>query len=321
MNTTADTTSPVAFLVPGQGADPRGALNGLYRSAPHLQRVIDEVLDEVRAVSDSTGLQIQAALLDGPRDAPLDFGVPQLANYTISMVLARLLALVGVRPQLVMGQSFGEIAALVCAGGLNLGDGVRAVCALNAAFRDVEGSGAMVLVEASKHDTLRLLDDLDRPELVLACVNSPRQTIVAGPIDAITSLLAQPSGGPRLFRLPIPYASHHPGLLSVAERFRAGLGKVTQRPLQVPIYSPVARRNYTNSEDLREALVDCVIKPVDLPAALLHLESRGPWLFIELGLGQTVCGCVRATIREARTWAPLSDDLSWLGDTAIGQQK
>jgi acyl-CoA oxidase len=211
-----------------------------------------------------------------------------------------------------MGQSFGEIAAVVCAGGLNVGDGARAVCALNSAFREVEGSGAMVLVEASEQDTLRLLADLDCPELVLACVNSPQQTIVAGPVDAITTLLAQADNGPRLLRLPIPYASHHPSLVSVAKQFRAGLDEVTQRPLQVPIYSPVAFRNYSDSEDLREALVDCVVKPVDLPAALVHLESCGPWLFIELGLGKTVCRCVRATIPQARTWAPLSDDLSWI---------
>jgi acyl transferase domain-containing protein len=319
MKVTIDAAAPVAFLVPGQGADPRGAVSGLYRNASHLQPVIDEVLDDIRAASGSTGEQVRAALLDGRADAPVESGVPQLANYTISVLLARLLALTGIRPQLVMGQSFGEIAALVCAGALDVGDGARAVCALNSAFREVEGSGAMVLVEASDHDTLRLLDD--HPELVLACVNSPRQTIVSGPIDAITTLLAQAEGGPRLFRLPIPYASHHPGLVSVAEQFRAGLSEVALRPLQVQIYSPVARRDYTDAQDLRAALADCVIKPVDLPAALLHLESLGPWLFVELGLGQTVSRCVRATIPQARTWAPLSDDLSWLADIAVGQRK
>lgn len=318
MSMTIDPTAPAAFLVPGQGADPRGALGGLYRRTPHVQPVIDEVLDEVQVGAGSTGEQVREALLDGRPDVPLGSGVPQLANYTISVVLARLLTMVDIRPQLVMGQSFGEIAALVCAGGLDLADGARAVCALNAAFGEVEGSGAMVLVEASEHDTLGLL--VDHPELVLACINSPGQTIVSGPIDAITTLLAQNDGGPRLFRLPIPYASHHPGLVSVAERFRADLREVTLRPLQVAIHSPVARRDYTDAQDLRAALADCVIKPVDLPAALRHLESRGPWLFIELGLGQTLSRCVRATLPHARTWAPLCDDVSWLADTVTGQR-
>ncbi|WP_330230254.1 acyltransferase domain-containing protein [Nocardia sp. NBC_00508] len=305
-------SNPFIFLVPGQGSDPRGALLGLYRTAESVRREVDGLLDEVEQSAEGSATAVRDILLTEDWKAPLGPGVPQIANYTISVVLARVLATVGVRPDAVVGQSFGEIAALVCAGVFDVSDGVRAVDALNSAFKDFEGKGAMVLVCASERVTRSMLADLGRSDLVVACVNTPQQTIVSGPMDAVDALLSRSAVGPRLVRLPVPYASHHPELQAVAERFRAGLRRIPHRPLGVPVFSPVRRRAYTDSDDLYDALADCVTKPVYLPEILdMVAADRAPF-FIELGVGDSLCRCVQATRPESRTLAPLNGSLSWL---------
>lgn len=304
------------FLVPGQGGDPRCALHDLYHADSASRATVDAVLDDVERASDGAGQGLREVLLSATETPVMAPGIPQLASYAISVVLDRVLTAAGFRPDVIVGQSFGEIAALVCAGVFDVPDGTRAVCALNAAFHGFEGRGAMVLVLASEPDTRRLLADVGRPDLVVACVNSPTQTIVSGPMDAIAALFDQPGDSPRLVRLGVPYASHHPELVVVADRFRAGLRRTRQRPLRVPVHSPVGRRTYADTDDLHEALADCVTKPVDLVRALAHTGSQSDTLFIELGVGDGLCRCAHATVPSARTLAPLSGDLSWLTGTS-----
>ncbi|MFJ1455262.1 acyltransferase domain-containing protein [Nocardia sp. N2S4-5] len=194
MNGRAEIDSSTAvFLVPGQGADPRGALAQLHRAASGVRSEIDGVLAEIEGASGAAGRGLRDYLLTETGDSTPGPGLPQIANYAISVVLNNVLGTVGVRPRAVVGQSFGEIAALVCAGVFDTADGARAVCALNAAFRDFEGRGAMVLVNASVRDTRELLDEVGHPKLVVACVNTPEQTIVSGPTDAIAALLSAPT--------------------------------------------------------------------------------------------------------------------------------
>ncbi|MEU7141444.1 acyltransferase domain-containing protein [Nocardia sp. NPDC046473] len=305
----------IVFLVPGQGGDPRCALRDLYRADSASRATIYDLIADIERASDGAGQGLREVLLSDSTSPAMAPGIPQLASYAVSVVLDRLLTAAGFRPDVIVGQSFGEIAALVCAGVFDVTDGTRAVCALNAAFRGFEGRGAMVLVLASEPDTRLLLDEVGRSDLVVACVNSPKQTIVSGPADAIAALFERQGDGPRLVRLAVPYASHHPGLVVVADRFRAGLRRTRQRPLRVPVHSPVGRRTYADTEDLREALVDCVVKPVDLVKALRHTDTPGTTLFIELGVGDGLSRCVHATLPAARTLAPLAGDLSWLTGT------
>ncbi|WP_405164647.1 acyltransferase domain-containing protein [Nocardia sp. NBC_01499] len=303
------------FLVPGQGGDPRCALHDLYRADGAARATIDDIVGTVERASDGAGQGLREVLLSDAANRAMAPGIPQLASYTISVVLDRLLSAAGLRPDVIVGQSFGEIGALVCAGVFDVPDGTRAVCALNAAFRGFEGRGAMVLVLASAHETRDLLAAVGHSELVVACVNSPRQTIVSGPAEAIAALFERQGDGPRLVRLAVPYASHHPGLVVVADRFRTGLRRTVQRPLRVPVHSPVGQRTYADTDDLREALVDCVTKPVDLVEALEHTGSQHGTRFIELGVGDGLCRCVHATLPAAHTLAPLTSDLSWLTGT------
>jgi acyl transferase domain-containing protein len=299
----------VIFLVPGQGNDPRGALIPIYRTSGAPRSVMERALKEVdRVAAEHRFGSVRGVLLSESRP-PLAPGMAQLAGYAASVVLGRSLAATGIEPRAIVGQSFGEIAALVCAEVFDVTEGARAVCGLNAAFRDHEGRGAMVMVDTSEQETRKLLARVGRPDLLVACVNAPEETIVSGPNAAVAALLALDDPYlPRLRRLPVPYASHHPALSTVADRFRDSLSDMIQRPLRHPVLSPVRRRPYTDADDLRAALADCVVKPVHLTETLERLIDPEKLLFVEIGIGDSLCRCVRATLPGARTIAPLIYD-------------
>jgi acyl-CoA oxidase len=311
-----DPSPEIVYLIPGQGGDPRGALRGLHAAESWIRSAIDEVCAQVDLVGAAHGLPSVADVLLSEFHSPLDYGLAPLAAYTASVALHRVLADADadadVRPACVIGQSFGEISALVCAGAYTVAEGATAVCALNEAFRIALGHGGLILVRASLAETEKILGRLGRPDLVVACVDAADETIVSGPNDAVEALLAlrdhETDGLPPLDRLAVPYASHHPELTAVAERFRAGLDPLTQRALRCRAISPVRRRTYTDSDDLRDALADCVVKPVQLVEIFENLPPKER-LFIEMGVGASLCRCARVTLPGARTLAPLAKPL------------
>src|SRR5690606_37158029 len=88
-----------------------------------------DVLDAVQEGLPRTGWpSLRTDLLDDPgayRAAARTPGVPQLASYAASVAVDRALRTAGIRPSHAVGQSFGEIAALVCAGAFTITAGAR----------------------------------------------------------------------------------------------------------------------------------------------------------------------------------------------------
>lgn len=305
----------VVFMFPGQGSDPRGGLATLHRTSPQIaQRIetilcaVDDALNHIEQRRPIASGLIRQILLEPDHKCVLPVGVPQMAAFAASVALVEVLELFGVRPRIIVAQSLGEIAAMVCAGALTLMDGVRAICALNNAFQDQEGKGTMVLIIGSEQETLTMLETLGRSDLALACVNAPRQCLVSGPNEAIEALMKQAPGGAKLLRLDAPYASHHPAQASVAQHFLTQLRAMSPRPLRVPLYSCVARRMYHDKDDLLRGLADCVVKPAHLLQALRDVESDAQTVFVDLGIGGALSRCVYATLPQVQAYAPLVQD-------------
>ncbi len=297
---------------PGRVSPPRGALANLYddhHGAPASARVeADLILSEIDEVATAHGYEPVRDVLLADRcssDAPLAYGTSQLAHFAASVATAHALASMGIAPDLIVGHSLGEFSAFVTAGAFTVTEGAELVCALNDAYRPVIAEGAMVLVLAGEHDTRAMLADTGRADLAIACANSPRETIVSGPNAAIAALRAR-GNTRRLFELDVPYAAHHPGLQEIHGRFIDHAKDVRQRPLRVAVHSPVQRRSYSDADDFTLAIADCITKPVYFAEAVNSLAPIDERLFIELGAGDSLSRCVRATLRGARTIAPLA---------------
>ncbi|TYB41344.1 acyltransferase domain-containing protein [Actinomadura chibensis] len=301
-----------AFLFAGTGAAGVPDLPALARTGPGAARAVADVLDAVQEGLPPTGWpSLRTILLDEPaayRPAARAPGVAQLASYAVAVAVDRALRAHGVHPAFAVGQSFGEIAALVCAGAFTITDGARmAVSAVDVLARRGRGGG-MGLLEAGEDDARAFVRAAGEPDVVVACLNAPSATVVSGPDGPLEAVLAAARArGVGAVRLAVPYLSHHPALTGADDEWYAMIRRFPQRPLRVAVHSPVRGRAYRDDDDLHRALADCVVQPVRLPDTLRAVHAAGATVFAEAGAGAALCQCARLCVPGARTLTPLRD--------------
>jgi [acyl-carrier-protein] S-malonyltransferase len=298
-----------AFLFPGLGAYSAGMLRQARRQHPQVDQVFDE-MDEL-AAQEGLPSPSEALFGDEPRsleEMQAQFPAPllHLTMFGASLATHRILIDQGVRPYVLVGHSFGEIAALVAGGAFDLAAGVRLVCARARVLEPWEGQGAMAAVGASAAVVGHILGALDDPEVVIACLNAPGQTVVSGPVAALNRAEAVARALDLFFTpLYLPYASHHPAMRPAVADFVRLTADLVQAPLVHPIYSPVHGRRYTDDDDLRQRLAECLVLPVRFLDAVRRLHEQRVTTFIEVGALRALTRCVEATVPGVDTIAPL----------------
>lgn len=304
-------TSRTAFLFPGLGAYSPGMLRQARVDFP----VVDDLFDEIDGVCAEQGYQtVRAPLFEGEaltQEELLDkhpAELLQLAIFGASVAVHRILLSIGARPFVLVGHSFGEIAALVASGAFDLADGTRLVLARAEALRPWEDVGAMAAVGASQTVTAHLIGALDEPDLVIACLNAPGQTVISGPLEAVERAGTAAEGLGLFFtRLYLPYSSHHPSMRPAVDRFVELTSEVRQRPMALQVISPIHRRRLTDEDDLRRALAEDLTLPVHFTETVQELHARGVRDFVEVGALRALTRNASLTVPDIRVFTPLTD--------------
>lgn len=170
------------LLLPGQGAQYQGMGTGLYRDEPDFAAAADEVFRAMGATGDALRADWLAARPARPMD---DVTRSQPLLFTLDYALGRVLLARGVQCRALLGHSIGEVAAATLAGVFTLDDAVRLVLDRVA---DLESApaGGMLAVAASVAELAGKLP----PGVDVGAVNAPRQTVVAGPAEALARAAA-----------------------------------------------------------------------------------------------------------------------------------
>ena len=154
-----------------------------------------------------------------------DSAIAQPAVTALQIALVDLLQEIGVRPQIVIGHSSGEIAAAYAAGIFSQKAAIeisyhRGV--ISSTYKQQMGpqKGAMIVTEISEADSLQFISQLKQGRVDIACINSPTSTTVSGDeaaIDELQELLIASSIGYR--RLPIDVAYHSYRMKIVSDQY------------------------------------------------------------------------------------------------------
>ena len=236
----------VAFAYTGQASQWVGMGETLYASEPVVRAVLDRCDALLREERDG------ASLLDvmfGRNDAAGDLDDPmwkQPAIYALECALTALWSSLGVRPEVVLGHSLGEIAAAHTAGVFGLEEGLRFAAARGALIGALPGDGAMAAVFAPPSRVGSVLEEHGAATggsgPSIAADNGAHQ-VVSGPRAAIEALIERfEVDDVRVRRLRKSPAYHSAMVEPALDDLEAALGEIAFAPPSITVVSNLTGR-------------------------------------------------------------------------------
>ncbi|MFJ8105701.1 SDR family oxidoreductase [Streptomyces sp. NPDC096132] len=284
----------VAFLFPGQGSQRTGMLADLFVAFPEVRPYLElgrshaDALYPPAAFDDAVRDRQQAALTD-TRVAQPALGVAGLAAHAV-------LTAAGVHPDLAAGHSYGELVALCAAGALDPEtllelSSERAAAILEAAGSAGDEPGSMAAVATGAEEVTRALRAAGAPDsVVLANLNSPSQTVISGPTDAVSEavrLLREAGLGAK--RIPVACAFHSPLVAGAGDRFAEALAARPVHAPEFPVWSNRTAAPYdADPEAVRAGLAAQIGAPVAFVAQIEAMYEAGARVFVEAGPGSVL---------------------------------
>ncbi|MBS2007130.1 MAG: polyketide synthase dehydratase domain-containing protein [Cyanobacteria bacterium SZAS TMP-1] len=282
----------LAFLYPGLGSAYTNMLADLCMHFPEVREVF-EIVDSVAlsaGASEPPSKSIFPAPFDrGERAVPTllgsaDFAVVAvlLAEYAIYQLLIHL----GIKPDVIMGCSTGEFAAITTTGSVD-------VLSVAKTFYQLSTRVARSIPAESLANlrTLRVLSSWERVsklaegDLYLSADLGLDHIIVTGSVEVITTLgdrLKESRIGSHLLPVPIPY--HTPLVASIIDANNEAVQAVDIQPLAIPGWSCSTALMYPQDVDaMRASFVELFTKPIALRQTVEAMYEDGVRTFVEVG--------------------------------------
>ncbi|KHS02144.1 polyketide synthase [Mycobacterium tuberculosis] len=225
----------------------------------------------------------------------------QLGLIGMQLTLTELWRSYGVRPDLVIGHSMGEVAAAVVAGALTPAEGLRVTATRSRLMAPLSGQGGMALLDLDAPTTEALIADF--PQVTLGIYNSPRQTVIAGPTEQIDELIARVRAQNRFAsRVNIEVAPHNPAMDALQPAMRSELADLTPRTPTIGIISTTYADLHTQPIFDAEHWATNMRNPVRFQQAIASAGSGADGAyhtFIEISAHPLLTQAIADTLEDA----------------------
>ena len=290
-----------AFTFPGQGSQAVGMGKDLAEAFPEARAVFDEV-------DAALGQKLSAIMFEGPDETLRLTENAQPALMAVSMAVIRVLEARGVTVEgsaaYVAGHSLGEYSALCAAGVFSLADTARLLKTRGQAMQQAVpvGQGAMAAILGLDLETvLRAVNDAEDGEVCgVANDNAPGQVVISGHAGAVARAieLLKAAGAKRALPLPVSAPFHCALMRPAADAMAHALDRVTVNAPVVPVVVNVLARPTTDTNAIKQHLVEQVTGMVRWTESVQWLASDGVTELYELGTGKVLTGLAKRIAPE-----------------------
>ena len=191
----------------------------------------------------------------------------------------------------------GEFAAAVAAGIFDRETGLRLVLQLAQALQICPSAGMMAIVHSP---TLYESDPFLQQHFELAAVNCPMHFVVTGPHDKLA--LAEQRLSSKGITSQILAVSHgfHSALIDAAKiPFLQAIQETSWHTPIRPFFSCTNAKQIT--EVTAEHFWNAVRYPILFQQTITHLESQGPWSYVDVGPSGTLANFVKYNLAKNST--------------------
>ncbi len=299
----------LAFVFPGQGSQYAGMLSGLVREYPDAQIALRSIN---KALSEAGEAEFEQICWGREARERLgsDTGSTQISILAADLVIFGVLYdCLGLRPQVLVGHSFGELPALAASGAISVESAIRATQARYRALEALgEIRGRLINTSAGLSQIEQVKRRFPGGYMEPACFNSPEQTVLAISANLLEEVMAALEGiGEVAQLLPVPQPFHSALLADAQPLFRKNLAELVIRPPQIPLLSNVNNRYVAEPEEIRQLLVDQLTAPLRFTELIQRLWRDGVEIFVEVGPKSVVTRLIRAVLRDKPVLAIAAD--------------
>jgi len=278
-----------AYVFPGQGSQFPGMGRYLFDRF--------EIAKEIFLASDEIlGFDLSKILLEGTKEDLQQTRVTQPAIYVHSVITSKVMGN-GFQPDALAGHSLGEFSALTAAGSIDFESGLKLVSQRAEAMQKAcnLSKGTMAAVLGLEDRVVEEICEQNSEVVVAANYNCPRQLVISGSIDGITSACEalKAAGAKRALVLPVGGAFHSPLMEPARSELANAIDGTNFSTPLCPIYQNTSARAETNPIEIQKNLIAQLTAPVKWTQIVNAMIFEGIREFVEVGPGEVLQGLLR----------------------------
>lgn len=292
----------VAFLYPGQGSQYANMLRDLTVQFPAVRACFERANE---ALQDKLPQALSEYIFPVPtqdeaqqqadQQALTATNVAQPALAVASLAMNQLLHQTGITPDFVAGHSFGEIVALYEAGVFSESDMLAVAAARGQLMAEAAGpdAGTMAAIRAGREVVAEAVAGI--PDLTLANLNAPQQTVISGTHTAVemaAARLKERNIGVNM--LNVACAFHSSLVASASDKLAAFLQSEVQfhTPHMMAYANSTGQAYPPDPAQIQAILSSQLAMPVEFQQEIEAMYADGARIFVESGPKGTLTGLV-----------------------------